>query len=333
MEARAANAQGTFTNPVYPGYFADPFVRQDGGQFYAYGTNTVDSGDRAFEVLRSADLASWTSLGRSLPAVDDLRVTDHWAPEVAEEGGRYYMYFSAGVDDRGHQLRVAVADRPEGPFRPEGSILTPDEPFAIDPHPFRDDDGQWYLYYARDLLEGDRVGTSLVVDRLVDMVALGGAPVPVLGPSADWQLFQAQRPMYGGVYDWYTLEGPFVVKRMGRYWCLYSGGAWTGADYGVSYAVADAPLGPFVAADTAGPALLRSLPGGLEGPGHASVVVGPDRQDYLAYHAWDPDHTARRMCIDRLDWTDDGPRTGGPTVGPQPLPNAVPPVRGAAALF
>ena len=164
------------------------------------------------------------------------------------------------------------------------------------------------------------MGTSLVVDRLIDMTRLEGQPRPVLTATADWQLFQRQRSMYGAIYDWYTLEGPFVVKREGRYWCLYSGGKWSSADYGVSYAVADSPLGPWIEPRVVGPALLRSRPGRLEGPGHCSVVVGPDGADYLVYHAWDPEHTARRMCIDRLDWTADGPRTDGPTADPQPVP-------------
>ncbi len=310
----------TFTNPVYPGYFADPFVLRVGDAYYAFGTNTVDPAPDAFEILRSDDLVHWTLLGRALPAVDGLDARDHWAPEVAEHRGRFYLYFSAGVEDRGHALRVAIAERPEGPFRYTGQILTPHERFAIDAHPFRDDDGSWYLYYARDRLAGDRVGTSLVADRLVDMTRLAGQPVPLLTATADWQLFQRQRSMYGAIYDWYTLEGPFVVKRHARYWCLYSGGAWSSPEYGVSYAVSGSPLGPFTEPDANGPALLRSRRGRLEGPGHCSVVVGPDGTDYLVYHAWDPEHIARRMCIDRLLWTPDGPRTDAPTVEPQPVP-------------
>jgi beta-xylosidase len=316
-------SSATFTNPVHDGYFADPFAMIHDGRYYVYGsTRNVQSTDRAFEVLRSDDLVHWTSLGRPLPVVDGLAPEDHWAPEVVERDGTFYMYFSAGVEDRDHHLRVALSDRPEGPFRYDGRVLTPNERFAIDADPFRDDDGRWYLYYARDLLEGERVGTSLVVDRLVDMEHLAGDPVPVLAATADWQLFQRQRAMYGSVYDWYTLEGPCVVKRLGRYWCLYSGGAWTGAGYGVSYAVADSPLGPFIEPETDGPALLRSRPGELEGPGHNSVAVGPDGNDYLVYHAWDRARTARRMCIDRLDWTGEGPQTPGPTAGPQPVPGS-----------
>src|SRR5215212_9984114 len=300
----------TWTKPVHDGYFADPFVMRHGRRFYAYGTNNVDDAPIAFEVLCSDDLIHWTSLGRALEPVDGLSPKDHWAPEVAECGGRFFMYFSAGVDDTEHRLRVALADRPEGPFNYDGAILTPDEQFAIDASPFRDDDGQWYLYYAHDVLDGDRPGTSIAVDRLVEMTRLERDPVDIVRATADWQLFKRQRAMYGSVYDWHTLEGPFTVKRRGRYWCLYSGGAWTGAGYGVTYAVADSPLGPFVEPGE-GPLLLRSRPGELEGPGHCSVVAGPDGADRIVYHAWDPEHTARRMYVDRLEWTADGPRIAG----------------------
>lgn len=311
----------TYTNPVYPHYFADPFVLEHHGDYYAYGTSgrpTLE--DRAFEVLHSTDLVTWTSLGGALEPPEGIGGRDFWAPEVAFSAGTFYMYYSAGLGDKGHQLRVATASLPEGPFRDLGRVLTGDDPFTIDAHPFCDDDGQWYLYYARDFLEGERVGTALAVDRLVDMVHLEGEPRTVLRATADWQIFRRNREMYGKIYDWYTLEGPFVRKHDGRYYCFYSGGAWEEPNYGVSYAVAQSPLGPFVEPPAEGPTLLRSIPGKVVGPGHNSVVRGPDGEDYLVYHSWDPEKTGRRMCIDRLEWTAEGPRTAGPTVTPQPAP-------------
>ncbi len=203
-----------------------------------------------------------------------------------------------------------------------GVQLCPDEPFAIDPHPFRDTDGQWYLYYAVDRLEGERVGTTVVVDRLATMTRLAGQAQVAVPATGDWQLFLAQRTMYGQVYDWHTVEGPFVREREGRYYCLYSGGNWEQLTYGVSYAVADHPLGPFKEPDVEQPALLRTVPGRVIGPGHNSVVEGPDGEDYLVYHAWDPELTARRMCIDRLTWGPEGPSTAGPTWTPQPVPGS-----------
>ena len=311
----------TYTNPVHDQYFADPFVLAAEGSYYAYATDLrAESGDLVVPILQSTDLVTWTPLGNALECLDLPTARDYWAPEVALADGRAYMYYSAGVEDRHHRIRVASADSPAGPFRDHGRELVPDEPFTIDAHPFQDVDGQWYLYYAKDFLDGDRVGTALVVDRLVDMDRLAGTPTTVLRASADWQLFRRAREMYGGVYDWYTLEGPFVVHREGRYWCLYSGGAWEEASYGVSVAVADSPLGPFVEEPSDGPRVLRTIPGHVLGPGHCSVISTPDGTDYLVYHAWDPGRTARRMHIDRLEWSPAGPRCDGPSWTPRAAP-------------
>src|SRR5215212_2027016 len=159
----------TWTKPVHDGYFADPFVMRHGRRFYAYGTNNVDDAPIAFEVLCSDDLVHWTSLGRALEPVDGLSPKDHWAPEVAERGGRFFMYFSAGVDDTEHRLRVAVADRPEGPFNYGGALLTPDDPFVFHASPFRDDDDEFYWFYGHVVLDVHMPGTSIALFLLFDM--------------------------------------------------------------------------------------------------------------------------------------------------------------------
>lgn len=310
----------TYTNPVYDAYFADPFVLKLGSAYYAYGTGAHSSTNgHVFEVLHSTDLVHWQSKGFALEPLG-AGFEDYWAPEVAHFDGRFYMYYSAGIGDAQHRLRVAVADHPEGPFVDSGAILTPDEPFSIDGSPFQDDDGTWYLYYARDYLSGERVGTALAVAQLEGMTQFVGEPRTVLRATQDWQLYAAQRQIYGQTLDWHTLEGPFVVKRGGRYYCFYSGGAWTNLSYGVSYAVADHPLGPWLEPAALEPTLLKTISGQVIGPGHNSVIVGPDGRDYLVYHAWDAAHTGRRMCIDALEWTPSGPVTRGPTHTPQPAP-------------
>ncbi len=313
----------SYTNPVYPEYFADPFVLRHNGAYYAYGTGDRSSPDgRVFEVLFSTDLVHWRSLGAALePLGADFE--DYWAPEVAQFEGRFYLYYSAGIGDQHHRLRVAVSERPEGPFFDSGAVLTPNEPFSIDASPFCDDDGQWYLYYARDFLDGERLGTAISVAKLETMTRLSDESLTVLRASHDWQLYARSREMYGHTLDWHTLEGPFVVKRAGRYYCFYSGGAWTEPNYGVSYAVADHPLGPWLEPESDGPTVLQTVPGQVIGPGHNSVIVGPNDQDYIVYHAWDSARTARRMCIDRLEWTPQGPRTDGPSSSPQRVPRSM----------
>lgn len=319
---------GHYRNPVHANYFADPFVLRtsDPGlpRYVAYGTGGRH-GELVFDVLTSPDLLSWAPVGGALRALSPEAGTDYWAPEVAEADGRWWMYYSVGTGDVGHSMRVGVADSPLGPFHDCGVDLTPEERFAIDGHPFRDRDGTWYLFYARDVLQGRRVGTMLAVDVLETMTRLRGRPRTVLEPSADWQIFQRQRTIHGGVYDWHTLEGPAVVHRQGRYYCLYSGGSWEGEGYGMAYAVADHPLGPWQEPPT-GARLLATVPGRVLGPGHASVVRGPADQDVLVYHAWDAEMTARRMCIDPVRWGPAGPSVDGPTWqtvrldrGPEPV--------------
>ncbi len=134
----------------------------------------VGRGWMTFPVLHSTDLVHWRNLGMALQPLAGA-FASYWAPEVAYDNGTFYMYYSAGgPEGEGHQLRVATAQHPAGPFQDSGRVLTPDDPFTIDAHPFRDEDGTWYLFYCHDFLDGDRVGTGILVDRMVDMLTLRG---------------------------------------------------------------------------------------------------------------------------------------------------------------
>ena len=275
------------TGPLHEAYFADPFVLKYEGRYYAYGTGGMVDG-RAFAVLTSADLREWQACGGALEPISD-EPRDYWAPEVAYAGGQFYMYYSVGIGDQGHHLRVAVADGPAGPFRDLGLNLTPDEPFAIDPHPFQASSGEWFLYFARDDLGGERPGTVLCVAPLHGMTRLGEVRTVTVNML--------------GVVD--SLEGAFVLERGGQFHLLYSGGAWTGEGYGVGHAVADHPLGPFHEPQQAATVLRSGA--GLTGPGHASVTQRGD-EDILVFHAWNPEHTKRQLHAAPLDWSGGVPR-------------------------
>jgi GH43 family beta-xylosidase len=331
-----------YRNPVYSEEFADPFVWKNEGEYYAIGTGrseargiSRDGRDPAiFPLLRSTDLVNWRSAGAALIPPDPALGTTFWAPEVATDGRRWYLYYSVGHGDRLHQIRVAVADTPLGPYDDAAALTDLDGcAFAIDPHPFRDDDGRWYLFHARDFLTTTnergltvRVGTALVVRELTTMTQLSAEETTVARARCDWQRFAADRMMYGQLCDWHTLEGPFVVKDRNRYFCLFSGGCWQTSTYGVDYVAADTVLGEYSDEGVErGPRILRTVPDRVIGPGHCSVVVGPDAVSrYLVYHAWDPEHSARRMCIDGLSFEADGPRCDGPTWTTQRMALATP---------
>ncbi|HZL37205.1 MAG TPA: glycoside hydrolase family 43 protein [Tepidisphaeraceae bacterium] len=325
----------TRSNPVYPGYFADPAVfRASSGMYYAYGTgHGPESDGRQFPILRSSDLASWEYVGGALPPLapeNGVSFTAYWAPECVEKDGKFYLYYSAATGglDETHRLRVAQADHPEGPFRDLGRIALPGEfadAFCIDAHPFRDPkSGRWFLFFATDFFT-DRVGTGIAVVPLNDdMRSTDGQCRIVLRASADWHIYERNRHHYGRSWTaWHTIEGPFVWHHEGFYYCFYSGGNWQTHTYGVSYGVADNPLGPYTDDwSQHGPAVLRGIEGRVLGPGHNSIATAPDgKTDVIIYHAWDKDRTARRMFVDELIWEEETPtgphrpRCQGPTPG------------------
>jgi beta-xylosidase len=318
-----ANPKSTHANPVYGSYFADPFVWKCGGVYYAIGTGSLEANGQTvgkiFPVLHSEDFFQWTFASNALIRPDPALGENFWAPEVAFFDDKFYLYYSVGHGDKNHHLRVAISDSPQGPYRDCGKPLLDPRgcPFAIDPHPFQDDDGRWYLFYARDFLDispKGRAGTALMVAPMKSMTELESEGQVVVRARSDWQRFQADRPMYDRLWDWHTIEGPFVRKHEGRYFCFYSGGRWENESYGVDYCSSELVMGPYSdAGNESGPRVLRTVPQQVIGPGHNSIITSPEETEYIVYHAWDRNGKARQMCMDRLVWTEDGPRCDGPT--------------------
>jgi len=325
-----SSAPKTYTNPVYAGSMPDPFVLRHRGVYYAFGTTGGErkADGRIFTVLRSTNLVDWRESGGALTPPTSDTDFQYWAPEVAYHGGTFFLYYSmGGKEEEKFELRVATSEYPNGPYRDARVKLLDceDNRFTIDAHPFRDTDGQWYLFYARNFpnTEGGAFpGTAVVVDKLIGMTKLAGQCRTVVRARYPWTLYQANRRMevYGKTFDWHTIEGPFVRKHAGRYYCFYSGSNYQTANYGVDYVVADNEMGPY-SGQGSEPRVLKGIPGKVRGPGHHSIVTDPDgKTEYVVYHAWDEAMKVRQLCIDKLAWTPDGPRCTGPTYTPQPRP-------------
>ncbi len=279
---------------------ADPTVlwHEVEQRWFAYGTSPTRSGGKGeapFRGFSSADLENW-QVGESWPDFGEA----HWSLAAAYDAGTYYYYASVGRSDGwGHQLEVFTSDAPLGEPTRTGTVLDPAEPFSIDARPWRDPrDGQWYLYYCKDFLEGDFPGTGIVVDRMTTMSQLAGEKAVVARPSEEWMVYERDRDWYDRTWPaWYTMEGASVTRVGDRIILLASAGNWQNVDgqneYGIVWLHAPDPMGPFEMGGT----ILRDSPN-LRGPGRLTFVdtfgVGADeqrdtsetREVLVSGHAW-----------------------------------------------
>ncbi len=271
-------------NPVLPGRYADPEIHLFGGRYWIYPTTSAPFDEQtSFEAWSSPDLVGWTNEGRILDLADVPWSTNRcaWAPTVMEEGGRYFLYFSAGD---GAGLGVAVAGSPGGPFADAlGAPLVGEYHHGaqpIDAHAFRDDDGRAYLYWGG-------WGRCVVAELGADRTSLVGE-IREITPEG-------------------YVEGPFMLKRRGAYSLMWSEGGWADDTYAVAYGRADSPFGPFPREGR----VLENDPAVGKAAGHHSVLrlPGEGEEWIVAYHRrplGETDANHRVTCLDRLEFGEDG---------------------------
>ena len=256
--AQASNDTTNAPMSVLTGVFADPHIAVFGKKYYIYPTTDGSNGwnSISFSAWSSNDLQYWTNEGEVFNVARDLSwaTTKAWAPAIAFKNGKYYFYFSADGN-----IGVAVGDQPRGPFKDAvGKALVAKGSFPgqmIDPMVFTDDDGASYLYFGQ--------GNCYVVKLNEDMISFDPAAVKSFKPLA---------------YN----EAPFMLKRNGKYYLMWSENDTRDPRYCVSYATADSPLGPFTKAD-GGPILKAK--GVVKAAGHHSVLQIPGKDEwYIVYH-------------------------------------------------
>ncbi len=282
----------------------DPFIFHDGDRYYLYVT--ARDGAEAYSAADPFGTWTWEGIVCLVPGC-----RDYWAPCIYKKNGWYYLYFSCSSPDFFENLHVARSRSPLGPFTDPKRLYTE---FSIDAHVVETDAGL-YLWYAKDNLEGERIGTRIFLDRLPDPMTAAGAPREMLVPTLEEEIFQRDRN--GDGRDWYTLEGPFWFRRGGWQYLTYSGACFLNDTYHIGYAAARSE-DPELSAVTfekhtdAGafsPLMIRS--GFEEGVGHHSILeyrgglfVVYHARDYLPAGTADDGRDRRTARICRLEAKD-----------------------------
>lgn len=279
-------------NPVFEGWYADPEGIIYGDTYWIYPTFSDKYENQVlFDCFSSNDLVNWTKHERILDTTEvKWAKRAMWAPSVFSKDGKYYFLFGANDVHEGEigGIGIAVSDRPEGPYKDLldkpliNDIINGAQP--IDQFVFRDDDGTYYMYYGGwrhcNIVKFNDDFTGFV-------------------PHEDGTIYKEVTPEN-------YVEGPFMFKKNGKYYFMWSEGGWTGPNYSVSYAIADSPYGPFHREET----ILQQDSTVATGAGHHSVIQIPDTEEYyMVYHRRPLDKTEsshRVTCIDKMEFDENG---------------------------
>ncbi len=317
-------AKRTYTNPLGDIRIGDPFVLRHEEGYCLFGS----AGRGGFACWTSPDLVEWTSAGLALEhTADSWGRRNFWAPEVTRYRGRFYMVYSAQREaEQGFRLCLAVGDAPAGPYTGLRAPWLDIGWSTIDADLFVDDDGAPYIYFTKVGVEPNPPGSATerhlygithgarLDDDLSEMLE---GPVLCVQADQPWELVEKDHVLCN--------EGPFVFRRGDAYYMTYSSGHYASPAYGIGYATAPSPLGPWTKS-TSNPLVASDPSIGVSGPGHNNVTLSPDGQElWMVYHAHaDPNKPSgnRTLNIDRLLVLPDGAlKLEGPSRTPRPVPS------------
>ncbi len=228
-------------NPIIQTYYSpDPAPVVFGDTVCVYTGN--DGGGHFFtmhgwRVSCTTDMVNWTDRDTLILTNEDFggnaKKNGDWAAQVVRRNGKYYYYVTVDATSGGRAINVAVADRPEGPFKDalNGKHLVGPNWDYIDPTVWIDDDGQAYLYWGNPKLYYAKLKENMIeIDGQVHVTEMTEAG---FGPK--------HCDNNGCSASAYT-EGPWIHKRGKTYYMIY---ASHGVPEKISYSTSDSPTGPW----------------------------------------------------------------------------------------
>ena len=283
-----ASAPVHYTNPILPGFHADPSICRSGTDYYL-----VTSSFEYFPgvpVYHSRDLVHWRQVGHALTRESQLPLAGQkaskgiFAPTIRCHAGTFYM-ITSNIDNGG-DFYVTTKD-PAGEW--SEPVWIRQKEWSMDPSLFFDDDGK--VYYTRH--GGGRNGGTYQAEIDVATGKLAHEPRLIWSGT-------------GGIWP----EGPHLYKVNGTYYLMISEG---GTSYGHMLTVArsKSPWGPFEA-NPANPILTHKarpdLP--LQAVGHADLVQTDAGSWWMVLLGIRPierhHHIGRETLLAPVSWDEQG---------------------------
>lgn len=226
---------------------ADPTVLYENGKWYLYSSCGM--------MYVSEDFRTWTHI-KAEP------YDCGYAPTVVKHKGKFYLCSSLS--------ELFVADVPTGPFVSLGAFVLPNGDRLTrnyDPMLFSDDDGRFYLYYTTGAPE--ILGVELDADNPIQLLSEPAVQIRY-NPDHVWE----RMGEYNDDGSRCSLEGPWMFKRNGVYYLTYGAPATEFSTYAMGAYKGSSPLGEWSYMVTS--PFTRKCDGLVRGPGHGSIVEGPN---------------------------------------------------------
>ncbi len=289
---QAVQQPALISNPFIPGYFADPSIVEHEGTYYVFATIDPWGGD-SLAVFASSDFKSWERIQLNWPTLKQCQTPESssarvWAPGVIKGlDNKYHLFVSVGSE-----IYAGISDHPAGPWKnvnAEGTPLIATQKeigvHTIDAEAFIDDDGQAYLYWGSGLT-WESPSYCMIARLDSSMTQLTSEPKDITPPN--------------------YFEAPYLYKKGGKYYLMYSKGKCIDRTYQIHVAVGDTPEGPWTEIESS-PVLTTTEDSTTLGPGHHTLLEYGG-QAYILYHRVDNnDNTLlRELVIDSLNFDEKG---------------------------
>lgn len=279
---RTFKAEG---NPIITHkHTADPAALVVGDSLWLFTGHDFEGNQNGYRlkdwcVFSTPDMVNWTEYPTPLRVADFKwdRTDAAYAAHVVEKNGKYYYFISTN----GSGIGVAVADRPEGPYKDAlgKPLLTNEDCFGashswvcIDPAVFIDDDGQTWIFWGNQICYYAKLKDNMMeIEGDIKRIDFDGFKFT---------------------------EAPWVHKHNGKYYLTYA----TGWPEKIAYAMADNIGGPY---EYKG--ILSEIAGNCNTT-HPSIVEFKGKWYFFTHNGGLPDGTSysRSVCVEELKYNPDG---------------------------